>query len=114
MLPKENLLKSDSDFKKVFRYGKISENEFFKIKFLENNKKNSRFGFIISNKFAKQAVIRNLIKRRLRASTRFLLKDIKSGFDVVVWPKAVLKLSGYQVLLFNFKQLLIKNDILSV
>ena len=114
MLPEANRLKSSDDFKKIFKHGKISENEFIKIKILKNFKKHSRFGFIVSNKFARKAVVRNLFRRRLRAAARFLLKNIKPGFDVVVWPKAVLKKFSYQILLNNFKNLLIKNDILSV
>jgi len=68
MLPEENRLKSNDDFEKIFKYGKISENEFMKIKFLKNFKKHSRFGFIVSNKFAPKAAVRNLFKRRLRAA----------------------------------------------
>lgn len=114
MLPKTNCLKSEEDFQKVFKYGKGSENTFIKIKFFKNFKKYSRFGFIISNKFSKKAVVRNLIKRRLRAAARILSKNIKMGFDVVVWPKIALKKSTYQVLLENFKEILNKNDILSI
>ncbi|MDP2946368.1 MAG: ribonuclease P protein component [bacterium] len=114
MLPEANRLKSNDDFKKIFEYGKISENEFMRIKFLKNFKKRSRFGFIVSNKFAPKAVVRNLFKRRLRAAAYFLLKNIKPGFDVVIWPKITLKKINYQMLLNNFKNLLIKNDILSI
>lgn len=114
MLPEANRLKSNDDFEKIFKYGKISENEFMKIKFLKNFKKHSRFGFIISNKFAREAVVRNLFKRRLRAAAYFLLKNIKPGFDVAVWPKTALKKFSYQILLNNFKNLLTKNDIISI
>lgn len=114
MLPKANRLKSNDDFEKIFKYGKISENEFIKIKFLKNFKKHPRFGFIISNKFARKAVVRNLFRRRLRAAAYFLLKNIKPGFDVAVWPKTALKKISYQILLNNFKNLLIKNDIISI
>jgi len=114
MLPEANRLKSNDDFKKIFKYGKISENEFMKIKFLKNFKKCSRFGFIVSNKFARKAVVRNLSRRRLRAAAHFLLKNIKPGFDIVIWPKIALKKISYQILLNNFKNLLIKNDILSI
>ena len=114
MLPEANRLKSNDDFKKIFKYGKISENEFMRIKFLKNFKKRSRFGFIVSNKFAPKAVVRNLFKRRLRSAVYFLLKNIKPGFDIVIWPKITLKKINYQILLNNFKNLLIKNDILSI
>ena len=113
MLPNINCLKSDKDFKKIFSGGKISENEYIKIKFLKNSNKPTRFGFIVSNKFEKRAAARNLIKRRLRAAARFLLKNIKPGFDIAVWPKAALRVD-YQKITDNFKSLLIKNDIFSI
>jgi len=114
MLPEANRLKSSDDFEKIFKYGKISENEFIRIKLLKNFKKRSRFGFIVSNKFARKAVVRNLFRRRLRAAVHFLLKNIRPGFDVAIWPKTVLKKINYQILLNNLKNLLIKNDILSI
>ena len=105
MLPKINCLKADKDFRKVFNEGKTSEGNLIKIRFLKNFKKHSRFGFIISNTFESKAVSRNLIKRRLRAAVYFLLKNIKPGFDIIIWPKAALKKSTYQSILDNFKNI---------
>ena len=114
MLPKINRLKAVRDFKKVFNGGKTSENELIKIRFLRNSKTHSRFGFVVSNIFASKAAARNLIKRRLRAAACFLLKDVKPGFDVVIWPKSALKKSAYETILSSFKDILIENDILFV
>ncbi len=114
MLPQKNRLKTDRDFKKVFSEGKSSESDLIKIRFLKNFKKYSRFGFIISNTFESKAVSRNLIKRRLRAAVYFLLKNIKPGFDIIIWPKSALKKSTYQSILNNFKNTLINNDILLI
>lgn len=88
MLSKINRLKSDRDFKNVFRNGRTLENRFIRVKFLKNQKNANRFGFIISAKVLKKANERNALKRRLRAISRSLLKDLKPGFDIVVWPKA--------------------------
>ncbi|MDO8443738.1 MAG: ribonuclease P protein component [Candidatus Azambacteria bacterium] len=114
MLPKINCLKADKDFKKVFNDGKTSESNLIKIRFLKNFKKHSRFGFVVSNAFAPKAVSRNLIKRRLRAVAHFLLKNIKPGFDIIVWPKPALKKSAYQAILNNFKNILINNALLFI
>lgn len=114
MLPKINRLKAVRDFQKVFSGGKTSENNLIKIRFLKNFKKYSRFGFVVSNAFAPRAVSRNLIKRRLRAAVYFLLKNIKPGFDIVIWPRPVLKRSTYQVILGDLKNILINNDILLI
>lgn len=88
MLSKINRLKYDRDFRNVFRNGRTLENQFFRIKLLKNKKNASRFGFIISAKVLKKANERNTLKRRLRAISRSLLKDLKTSFDIVVWPKS--------------------------
>lgn len=87
MLPKVNRLKSDKDFKNVFKNGKGLENQFLRVKFLKNNINYSRFGFVISAKVLKKAVTRNILKRRLRNITRSLIENLKPGLDIVLWPK---------------------------
>ena len=114
MLSKINRLRLDKDFKKVFIRGKTAGNRFIKIKFIENQRRATRFGFIVSTKFYKKASKRNLVKRRLRAAVFFLFKKIKPGYDVVIWPKEAIKdTQDYKNILDNLKGLLIKNDILS-
>jgi len=114
MLPQINRLKLDDDFQKVFRAGKNSENTLIKIKFIKNKKKHSRFGFVISNKLAKRAVARNLIKRRLRFAASALLKNIRPGIDIVIWPKIICVKSDYSHILNALKEILTKNDFLLV
>ncbi len=114
MLSKINRLRLDKDFKKVFIGGKTAGNRFIKIKFIKNQRKETRFGFIVSAKFYKKASKRNLVKRRLRAAVFFLIKKIKTGYDIVIWPKEAIKeTQDYKNILDNLKELLIKDDILS-
>ena len=108
MLSKINRLKSDRDFRNVFRNGRTLENQFFRIKFLKNQKNVSRFGFIISVKVLKKANERNTLKRRLRAISRSLLKDLKPGFDIVIWPKASSAALNHNDLMGSMTDLLIK------
>lgn len=113
MLSKINRLRSDKDFKRVFGGGKMAENLFVRIKFIENQKKETRFGFIVGIKFTKKAAARNIIKRRLRAATRFLLARVKPGFDIIVWPKPKSRDVNYKIIFRNLKDILNKNDLLS-
>ena len=106
MLPEINRLKSDRNFKNVFKNGKTLENRFFRVKFLKNHKNFSRFGFIISAKLLKKATQRNTLKRRLRAICRFLIRDLKSNFDIVIWPKADSTSLNYKELTNNLYDLL--------
>ena len=108
MLPKIHRLKSDEDFKNIFKNGKTLENEFFRVKFLKNKKNFNRFGFVISTKLLKKAVSRNTLKRRLRAICQSLLKDLKSGFDIVIWPKTNSTSLNYKDLTDYLRELTIK------
>ena len=84
MLPKENRLKKNKDFKKVFKDGKGFKEDFLVLKKAKNNLEISRFGFAVSKTFFKKATLRNKIKRRLREAVRIRLNEIKKGIDVVI------------------------------
>ncbi len=86
MLTKYNRLTKEKDFKVVFKAGKkyslLGTGIYLKVR--ENNLEQSRFGFVISKKVSKKAVVRNKIKRRLREVVRIDISEIKRGVDVVV------------------------------
>jgi len=84
MLPKLNRLKKKKDFEKVFKLGRGAKLNFITLKFNENGLENSRFGFVVSSKVSKKAVVRNKIKRRMRESVKKKINNIKKGFDVVL------------------------------
>ncbi len=88
MLPKINSLKKEKDFEKLFKKGKSFKNNFLTLKIVQNNLKESRFGFIISKKVSKKATLRNKIKRRLRSIVWQNIKNIKKGMDIalIVFP----------------------------
>ncbi|MFH1838447.1 MAG: ribonuclease P protein component [Candidatus Kuenenbacteria bacterium] len=91
MLPKQYRVNKDKDFKIIFRNGRNFFIKEFGIKFLKNNLEISRFGFIVSNKVAKKANKRNLIKRRLREIIRKNLLNFQTGFDVVIMARPEIK-----------------------
>jgi len=84
MLPKINRLTKKRDFEKVFKKGKRFGKDFLVLKLKENNLKESRFGFIISRKISKRAVLRNKIKRRLSEIVKMELKKMKKGIDAAL------------------------------
>jgi len=84
MLPKKNRLKKKKDFERVFKTGKGHKEDFLFLKIVENNLKISRFGFVVSKKFSKKALIRNRIKRQLRELVKLKLSKIKKGIDGVI------------------------------
>ena len=54
---------------------------FFVLKISQNNLLHNRFGFVVSKKIDKRAVVRNSLKRKLRSCLEEYQKDIKPGFD---------------------------------
>jgi len=87
MLPPKNRLKRKKDFGRVFREGESFEEDFLFLKIKKNNSGRKRFGFIVSQKVSKKAVLRNKVKRRLREVIRKKLPAIKSGIDGVLVAK---------------------------
>jgi ribonuclease P protein component len=84
MLPKENRLRKKNDFENVLRRGGGLKQDFLVLKLKENKLKDTRFGFIVSQKVSKKAVIRNRVKRRLREIIKLKMEEIKKGIDVVL------------------------------
>lgn len=54
------------------------------VKSLKNALPDSRFGFVVGSNVSKNAVDRNLVKRRLRDIVSKNKHNIKEGFDVVI------------------------------
>lgn len=88
MLKKENRLRKQKDFDKIFGSGTFFSQGFLSLKLAPNSLSSSRFAFIVSNKISKKAVSRNRIRRLLRESVRLSWDQIKPGFDVAVMARA--------------------------
>lgn len=96
MLPKQNRLKKQKDFEKVFKSGKSAKGKYFFLKALPSLKESVRVGFVVSKKIAKQAVLRNKIKRRLRAAVKEEMPKFSKRCDVVVVAFPAIKNASYQ------------------
>lgn len=84
MLTKTNRLKKEKDFEKLFKKGKSFKNGFLILKIVPNDLKESRFGFIVSQKVSKKAVLRNKVKRRLRDIIQKNIAEIRKGIDAAL------------------------------
>lgn len=84
MLPKRNRLKRKKDFEKVFKNGQGFRQRCLFLKIAKNDLKETRFGFVVSSKISKKAVLRNKTKRRLREIVKKKLNEIKKGLDGVL------------------------------
>ena len=84
MLAKINRIKKKKDFETIFKNSKSFKNNLFIFKIMKNNLGLNRFGFVVSQKVSKKAVIRNKVKRRLSEIIKAEEKNIKSGIDLII------------------------------
>ena len=120
-LPKVNRLKNRHEFQTLFREGNRLKSSHLTLRALRLQTPlgiitgATRIGISISTKVSKRAVIRNRIKRQIRAAFRSLLPQIAPGWSlvVVVQPEAVLSKCDYQQFLQELKQLLAKAEVMN-
>lgn len=96
MLSKENRLKKEKDFEKVFKQGKTVKAGLLFLKILKTENDYNRIGLSVSKKISNKAVVRNKVKRRLREAVRAELK--KSNFlgqDIVIVALPAIQKAGY-------------------
>ena len=65
---------------------------------MKNELEDSRFGFVVSIKVSKKAVVRNRVKRIMRHAIHENLEKIKSGLDIVFFTRpGIEKLDGIEI-----------------
>lgn len=72
----------------------------------------TRIGISISQKVSKRAVVRNRLKRQLRAACSQLLPQIEPGRDLVLVVRSTALKCSYQQFLQQLKQLFTQAEIL--
>ncbi len=88
MFKQKNRLKRKLEVQNTVKTGKSVFDPVCGIKFLKNNRDESRFAIVVGTKVHKSAVKRNRVKRQYREIIRLHLDSIKSGFDVVLLTSA--------------------------
>ncbi len=117
-LPSKNRLKRRSDFQTVYRKGIRRSSRYFILKAFPANSNSltefcdTKIGISISRKVSKKAVVRNRIKRQIRAVFRCLLPKISSPWLIVIVVKAEAKECKYEHFLRELEKLLIKAEII--
>jgi len=96
LLPRANRLKKRKDFERVFKKGKGFKEDFLFFKWKFNNLGVSRFGFIVSKKVSKKAVLRKKIQRRIREIIRARIKKIKKGIDGIFIASPEIEKKGFK------------------
>ena len=84
MLASKYRLKKRMNFARCEIDGRLIQSRSFGVEIYDRkDKDNSRFGFIISTRISKKAVVRNKIKRTISDYIRININMIKNGLDVV-------------------------------
>jgi ribonuclease P protein component len=68
----------------------------------------TRIGISVSQKVSKMAVVRNRIKRQIRAAWRSLLSQVSAGWDIVVVVQPPARQCNYRQFLQKLEQLMAK------
>jgi len=67
--------------------GEFFTSPLFNVRVSNNGGVTTRFGFVVSKKLDKRAVVRNRLKRRLSSAAEKILKNITKGKDIVIISK---------------------------
>lgn len=127
MLPKIHRLRYSQDFKVVYNKGLHRKTPHFTMRAVRGlprkrkksngidlpNNQPTRMGISISQKVSKRAVVRNRIKRQIRAAWRQLLPQVSPGWDVVIIVKPTADQCNYAEILQELKQLLVEAEVLN-
>lgn len=99
MLSSKYRLKSKNLFARIEIDGKLFQYKYFGIGVYDRkDEKEPLFGFVISAKISKKAVIRNKIKRIFSDFIRLNIGKIKKGYDVVFLIKpSILKATRVEI-----------------
>ena len=115
-LPKVHRLKKPKDFQAVYKRGQHYKSSHLLMRVLSRNHQTmtplpTQFGISVSQKISKKAVVRNRLKRQIKAAICSLLPMISPGLNVVITVRHSRSKCNYEHFLRELKQLLIKSNI---
>jgi ribonuclease P protein component len=94
-MQRERRLRRRKDFAAAYRKGRVYGNQLLVLRVVANAGVVTRFGFV-TGKAVGGAVVRNGVKRRLRAAARIV--DAKPGLDIVIGARRSAATATYRVL----------------
>lgn len=83
MLAQKNRLKK-ADFELIFKNGNKSYSQDCNLRYIANRLDYCRFAVIVSNKVSNKAVIRNKLRRRIKAVILSNLSNFRYNFDLII------------------------------
>lgn len=122
-LPQAYRLKHRQDFSRVYRFGLRRATPHLTLRALRlpalkgtpsqtTETKSTQIGISISLKVSKRAVVRNRIKRQIRAALRQMLPQISPGWHLVIVVNPTAAQCDYKQFLQELKQLLVSAEVM--
>lgn len=112
MLPKEQRLKRDRDFDRIFKKGEKVFSHPFTIRFEKTTRPLSRVAVVVGGKVSKKAVVRNRIRRQVREGVRGVIGSFTHRADVVISTLPAISEMTYQEMERSVKKALKKAGLL--
>lgn len=91
MFPKKHRLQKAKEVQATFARGRAFFSPYFLIKY-KNDPADKKFTVVVSTKVHKRAVVRNRIKRLMREAIKQQIKDLPSGYFVVIAKPKVMEI----------------------
>jgi len=129
MLPPANRLRRDQEFSAVYRKGIRRNSRHLTLRALRDKNLNqhrlaqqqtgikplpaTRIGISISLKVSKLAVVRNRIKRQIRAALRQMLPRLSPGWNLVIVVRHTARECNSAEFLQELEQLLVEAEVLN-
>lgn len=115
-LPQPHRLRRWQDFREVYRKGIRRSGRFLTLRGLRHSpeveKSATQIGISISQKVSKKAVVRNRVKRQIRAALRHLLPRLTPGWQLVVVVRPGAQKCDYAQFLRELEQLLAEAEVI--
>ncbi|MEK7183023.1 MAG: ribonuclease P protein component [Patescibacteria group bacterium] len=84
MFADKNRLRNDKDIERALKSKKSVFDAAAGLKYVANEKPDSRVTVVVGIKVSKNATDRNRVKRQYREIVRLLLPSLKTGYDMVI------------------------------
>lgn len=111
-LPKAHRLKRRRDFQQVYAQGLKRRGRCLILRaWFAATDDPTQVGISIGKKVSKKAVVRNRIKRQIRATVRQYLPNLKPGWKIAIVVKSEAQTCEYEHFLRELKQLLIQAEV---
>ncbi|MEM6835748.1 MAG: ribonuclease P protein component [Cyanobacteria bacterium P01_C01_bin.120] len=115
-LPKQYRLTRTQEFSLVYQNGRQASTKHLVVKYFKPFEELqpvgcSRFGITISQKVSKQAVVRNRLKRQVKAALQVLIPRLQSGLWVVVVLRRAAVECDYRQFLQELEELFLELEV---